>query len=156
METLQVEATASTTQHSSTKELDEMNNRPPDNSSNASPVEKELTEKNMAAEASAPPTRPQGFPWFLIVLSILTSTFLFGLDNTVVADVQPAIIERFNSIDRLSWISVAFMLGAAATNLFWYAFLFHYMTQSNRADWKRMFTFAYFSSPFRSHKRLFN
>ena len=132
METPQVQATPSTTQHSSTKELDQINGRPSENALNASPVNKELSEDpnghletNMAAESSAPPIRPQGFPWFLIVISILTSTFLFGLDNTVVADVQPAIIERFNSIDRLSWISVAFMLGAAATNLFWYAYLFH-------------------------------
>ena len=59
-----------------------------------------------------------GYRWFLLVLSVLTSTFFFGLDNTVVADVQPAIVNAFGSIERLPWISVAFLMGAASTNFF--------------------------------------
>jgi MFS family permease len=61
----------------------------------------------------------RGISWILIVFSILTSTFLFGLDNTIVADVQPAIVGQFGSVDRLPWLSVAFMIGAASTTLFW-------------------------------------
>jgi hypothetical protein len=38
--------------------------------------------------------------------------------QTIVASVQPAIVEQFNSVDRLSWVSVAF-LGAGGTNLIW-------------------------------------
>ena len=69
----------------------------------------------------AAPTGRQihGLSWALVVGSILTSTFLFGLDNTIVADVQPAIVGKFNSISRLPWLSIAFMIGAASTTLFW-------------------------------------
>lgn len=61
----------------------------------------------------------RGISWILVVSSILTSTFLFGLDNTIVADVQPAIVSQFGSVDRLAWLSVAFLVGAASTTLFW-------------------------------------
>ena len=69
--------------------------------------------------AEEAPLRPKGFVWILVVIAILSSTFLFALDNTVVADVQPQIIERFNQIGKLPWLSVAFLLGAVATNLIW-------------------------------------
>jgi hypothetical protein len=45
--------------------------------------------------------------------------FLFALDQTIVADVQPNIIAQFGSIDKLPWLSVAFLLATASTNLFW-------------------------------------
>ncbi|KAL8729093.1 MAG: hypothetical protein Q9181_005113 [Wetmoreana brouardii] len=71
------------------------------------------------ATQEKPPRPVTGFLWVLIVLSILSTTFLFALDNTIVADVQPAIIERFGSISKLPWLSVAFLVAAAGTNLVW-------------------------------------
>ncbi|KAI1400534.1 MFS drug efflux transporter [Hypoxylon fuscum] len=59
------------------------------------------------------------FSWILIVISILSSAFLFSLDNTIVADVQPAIVREFSSVEKLSWLPVAFFMGAASTNLLW-------------------------------------
>lgn len=67
----------------------------------------------------APPRTVSGVKWALVVFSILSSTFLFALDNTVVADVQPAIISTFGEIEKLSWLSVAFLLAVASTNLAW-------------------------------------
>jgi hypothetical protein len=61
----------------------------------------------------------RGLPWIVVVLSILTSTFLFGLDNTITADVQPAIVSRFGSLDKLAWLSVPLLASAASTTLFW-------------------------------------
>lgn len=72
-------------------------------------------------QGEKPPRDVTGIAWFLVVLSILISTFLFALDNTIVADVQPAIVERFGAITKLPWLSAAFFLAAAGTNLFWYA-----------------------------------
>ena len=60
-----------------------------------------------------------GFSWFLVVIATLSSCFLFGLDNTVAADIQPAVVQAFGSIDRLPWISVTFLLASASTTLFW-------------------------------------
>lgn len=92
-----------------------------ENSSTFVPEDPVPSEKGLQAEnASANlPRNVKGFLWALVVLAILSSTFLFSLDNTIVADVQPAIVRQFNSVDQLSWLSVAFLLGAAGTNLFW-------------------------------------
>ena len=76
-------------------------------------------EKQPQPEAEVPPRDIQGWKWIAVVLSILSSTFLFALDNTIVADVQPVIVEHFDSVSKLSWLSVAFLIGAAATNLVW-------------------------------------
>ena len=77
----------------------------------------EVTEQNR--DTATPGRQLRGVSWILVVFSILTSTFLFGLDNTITADVQPAVVRQFQSVDRLAWLSVAFMVGAASTTLFW-------------------------------------
>lgn len=64
-----------------------------------------------------PPAR--GWKWVLVISSILSSTYLFALDNSIVADIQPAIVEQFQSVEKLPWLSVAFSLGAASTCLVW-------------------------------------
>ena len=57
--------------------------------------------------------------WFFVVSSLLAVLFLFALDNTVVADVQPKIIATLGGIEKLPWISVAFALASISTNLLW-------------------------------------
>ena len=65
------------------------------------------------------PRDVHGLVWTLVVVATISSMFLFGLDQTITADVQPAVTERFNSIAKLPWISVGLLLGASASNLFW-------------------------------------
>ena len=60
-----------------------------------------------------------GIKWVLVVVSILSSTFLYALDNTVVADVQPKIVDRFGQIQKLPWLPIAFLVACVATNLIW-------------------------------------
>ncbi|KAI9875888.1 MAG: hypothetical protein M1830_007829 [Pleopsidium flavum] len=79
-------------------------------------VEKSLRTVDEPAKA---PRNVSGPLWWLVVLSILSTTFLFSLDNTIVADVQPSIVRQFDATEELPWLSVAFLLGAASTNLFW-------------------------------------
>ncbi|KAL3417604.1 MFS drug efflux [Phlyctema vagabunda] len=76
-------------------------------------------EKQEQVTTEPPPRDISGFKWGLVVAAILSSTFLFALDNTIVADVQPAIILEFNDVSKLSWLSVGFLMGAASTNLIW-------------------------------------
>ena len=78
-----------------------------------------LTEKGINPAHEKPPRDIHGIKWALAVISILISTFLFALDNTIVADVQPAIVERFGQVDKLPWLSVAFLVAASGTNLVW-------------------------------------
>jgi hypothetical protein len=63
------------------------------------------------------PRAIKGSRWALVVSAVLSSLFLFALDNTIVADVQSAITETFGDIGKISWLGVAFLLGAASTNL---------------------------------------
>lgn len=90
-----------------------------DVSENTSIADIDLEKLPPPAETEAPPRDITGWKWILVVLSILSSTFLFALDNTIVADIQPAIVLHFNDISNLTWLSVSFLLGASATNLIW-------------------------------------
>jgi hypothetical protein len=50
---------------------------------------------------------------------MMSSTFLFSLDNSIVADIQPAIINSLGGVEKLSWLGVAFVLGTLSTIIFW-------------------------------------
>ena len=67
-----------------------------------------------------PPTRDvYGWKWFVVVVSLLHSTFLFSLDSTIVGDIQPAIFKSFGEVQTLTWLGVSFALGSATTILPW-------------------------------------
>ncbi|KAF7554592.1 hypothetical protein G7Z17_g2759 [Cylindrodendrum hubeiense] len=76
-------------------------------------------EKQEQPEIEALPRDITGWKWSLAVAAVLSSIFLYALDNTIVAAVQPIIVTEFNSVDKLPWLSVAFLLGATATNMIW-------------------------------------
>jgi Major Facilitator Superfamily len=76
-------------------------------------------EKQREVEVEAPPRDVHGAKWALVVVAILSSIFLFSLDNTIVAVIQPPVVETFGAVGKLPWLSVAFLLGAASTNLIW-------------------------------------
>ncbi|KAL8997628.1 MAG: hypothetical protein Q9188_006283 [Gyalolechia gomerana] len=66
------------------------------------------------------PVRPiHGWRWALGVAAILSSFFLFSLDQTIVADIIPAIVEHFGSVGKLPWVSVTLLLAGAGTINFW-------------------------------------
>ena len=79
-----------------------------DNEKQPQPIEEEKPPRDMA-----------GWQWGLVVFAILSSTFLFALDNTIVADIQPVIVTHFDAVGKLTWLSVSFLIGAASTNLIW-------------------------------------
>ncbi|KAI9781321.1 MAG: hypothetical protein M1816_002418 [Peltula sp. TS41687] len=66
-----------------------------------------------------PPRDVAGWQWALAVAAILSSVFLFSLDQTIVADIIPPIVQHFGEIDKLPWISVTLLLAAAGTINFW-------------------------------------
>ena len=79
-----------------------------------------------ATEPLASPRSVKGILWALVVVAILSSTFLFALDNTVVADVQPTIVRQFGAVNKLTWLSVGYLLGSTTTNLLWYGLTFYH------------------------------
>lgn len=52
--------------------------------------------------------------WALILLALYITALLYGLDTTVVADVQGTVIQRFGQPEKLAWIGVGFPLGSIA------------------------------------------
>ncbi|MCJ1391057.1 hypothetical protein MMC18_003918, partial [Xylographa bjoerkii] len=82
-------------------------------------MDQQKQSKSPAEMLSEPVRTLKPINWFLVVFSLLAALFLFALDNTIVADVQPHIINTLGEIDKLPWISVAFALGGISTNLFW-------------------------------------
>lgn len=42
---------------------------------------------------------------------MLSTTLLFALDNTIVANIKPAVINDFGHLELLSWIGTGFALG---------------------------------------------
>ncbi|TQV90964.1 MFS drug efflux transporter [Cordyceps javanica] len=117
------------TTHSSTTPADtsinERESDPANGKEKTSADEKALTEAD-GQDAPVPAPAPEaplrdidGWKWYLTVIAILASTFLYAIDATVVADLQPIIVQEFGGIQKLSWLSVAFLLCATATNLVW-------------------------------------
>ncbi|KAL9090491.1 MAG: hypothetical protein Q9165_005252 [Trypethelium subeluteriae] len=80
----------------------------------------EKTQSHIEEESSPGSSRTiHGVSWLLVVVSLISATFLWGIDGTIVADIQATFVNQFHSLDRLAWNSVAFFLGAAATVLSW-------------------------------------
>ncbi|KFY78723.1 hypothetical protein V499_02163 [Pseudogymnoascus sp. VKM F-103] len=72
-----------------------------------------------AHEPESPPTGRQihGFQWFLVVVAVLSSMFMYSLDGTIVADLVPSIANEFHAVPLLPWLSVGFMVGSIVTVL---------------------------------------
>ncbi|PLB36279.1 major facilitator superfamily domain-containing protein [Aspergillus candidus] len=58
-----------------------------------------------------------GFCWFLICAALYLSASMYGLDTTIAADVQGAVIETFGEVSQLAWIGAGFPLGSVAVIL---------------------------------------
>lgn len=56
-------------------------------------------------------TRRTRAQWFCAYASILATVFLFAIDGTIVADLQPAIIDTIGGVGKLPWIGAATSLG---------------------------------------------
>jgi MFS family permease len=52
--------------------------------------------------------------WLLFNVTTLTPMFLYGLDNTIVANIAPTIVLNFSAVPQLPWLSVGFMIGGLA------------------------------------------
>ena len=81
------------------------------------PADIEKASANKPAPDALPPRPYGGLQWFLVCVAIFSSAFLYGLDNTIVADVQAAVIETFGNVDKLGWLGIGFPLGSIATIL---------------------------------------
>ncbi|KAI1812297.1 major facilitator superfamily domain-containing protein [Poronia punctata] len=58
-----------------------------------------------------------GFKWALICVAVFSSNFLYGLDNTIVASIQGAVVNSFGHVNQLGWLGIGFPLGSTAITL---------------------------------------
>ncbi|KAF2490010.1 putative efflux pump antibiotic resistance protein [Lophium mytilinum] len=65
------------------------------------------------------PRELRGWKWIMFISAIIFSTFLYAVDGTVVAVLQPVIVEEFGHVQDMAWLSVAFLLCATSSNLAW-------------------------------------
>ncbi|KAF2865015.1 putative efflux pump antibiotic resistance protein [Massariosphaeria phaeospora] len=61
----------------------------------------------------------KGISWIVVVVAVLSSTFLYALDNTIMANVRPSIIDTFGHVDMLPWLSVSYPMGEVGANPLW-------------------------------------
>lgn len=72
-----------------------------------------------APEAVTRPRQIHGWKWAFTSAALLFSIFLYALDCTIVADIQAQIINEFNALDKLSWLSTGFLMPATAVVMPW-------------------------------------
>ncbi|KAF7553133.1 hypothetical protein G7Z17_g3845 [Cylindrodendrum hubeiense] len=53
-----------------------------------------------------------GWKWIATAASLYIGALIYGLDSTVVADIQPALIEQYNDFGSLTWAGTGFPLGS--------------------------------------------
>lgn len=68
-------------------------------------------------EGSSSQRPVRGFQWFLVCASLYVGALIYGLDTTIAADIQAAIVERFDDVERLTWVGTAFPLGSVCAIL---------------------------------------
>ena len=75
--------------------------------------------------------------WILLSGSVFFATTLLALDNTVVADLQPQIVEAFGEYSKFPWINLNYSLGAVVSGLLWYVILCFSLYEKDLCDWLR-------------------
>ena len=78
-----------------------------------------------AIENDDPPQAPTsrdltGLKWAIVVVSVVSSVFLYAFDNTVMANVRPGIVKTFGHMDMLPWLSVSYPMGEVGANPLWH------------------------------------
>ncbi|KAK6852072.1 MFS transporter [Apiospora arundinis] len=58
------------------------------------------------------PRTVHGWKWAAAVASLYIGALIYGLDGTIAADIQSAIIEQYGEVEKLTWIGTAFPLGS--------------------------------------------
>lgn len=64
----------------------------------------------MTDPKASPARTITGLPWFLVCVSLYISIFIYGLDTSIAADVQGAVVDAFEHVEQLAWIGAGFPL----------------------------------------------
>src|SRR5947209_2108235 len=103
-------------QHSPESEVDSKQSESP----SSGQISLATVEKQAKPAYTDDPTtvRPiHGLRWVLTMASLYSFALLYGLDTTIAADIQPAIVKSLGHVQKLAWIGAGFPLGSVATIL---------------------------------------
>lgn len=64
-----------------------------------------------------PPRTVTGLRWVIVCFSLYLGALIYGLDTTIAADIQGAVIDQFGAVEKLTWIGTAFPLGSVCAVL---------------------------------------
>lgn len=53
-----------------------------------------------------------GWKWAATAASLYIGALIYGLDSTIVADLQPALIDQYDEFESLTWAGTGFPLGS--------------------------------------------
>lgn len=56
----------------------------------------------------------RGVRWILVCIAVFSANLFYGLDNTIVADIQGAITETYQEYSQIGWLGIGFTLGSVA------------------------------------------
>ncbi|PVI01514.1 putative efflux pump antibiotic resistance protein [Periconia macrospinosa] len=79
-------------------------------------------EKNSMIESQQEPhaeRKLQGLSWVIVIMAVFSPTFLYALDNTIMANVRPSVVETFGKLETLTWLSVSYPMGEVGSNPLW-------------------------------------
>ncbi|KAL4977903.1 major facilitator superfamily domain-containing protein [Aspergillus desertorum] len=78
----------------------------------------EKSARQAQTEKTSDARKITGLRWFLVCAALYLSALMYGLDTTIAADIQGAVVETFRSdVSRLAWIGAGFPLGSVAVIL---------------------------------------
>ncbi|KFY25267.1 hypothetical protein V493_04729 [Pseudogymnoascus sp. VKM F-4281 (FW-2241)] len=77
----------------------------------------ESPDESLQQKEDDSPRTVHGLKWVLVCVSLYIGALIYGLDTTIAADIQAAIIERFDNVERLTWVGTAFPLGSVCAVL---------------------------------------
>lgn len=97
----------------------------PDPHSDSSKTSSDIEVKATSPDASLAPLEAEeecprsvhGVRWVVVCCSLYLGALIYGLDTTIAADIQAAVIDSFGSIEKLTWIGTAFPLGSVCAIL---------------------------------------
>jgi hypothetical protein len=97
--------------------LPELRNYSGESIKESKPGSQATPEQYLQLKEDDSPRTVHGFKWVLVCVSLYVGGLLYGLDTTIAADIQAAIVERFDSVERLTWVGTAFPLGSVCAVL---------------------------------------
>lgn len=80
------------------------NSNSTENSTDGAPTETEIR-------------RIRGWKWVFVVIGLFATSFLYGLDTTITADVQAPVLRDLGEITKLGWLGIGFPMGSIAAIL---------------------------------------